>query len=84
MTSWIIYNCRKSQAFLSQTSGSFRNTVSEFPRGPGVKVHLPCNVGDMSLIPGQGNKIPHAYNMAKRNENYKNKINKIKHYHLGL
>ena len=60
MTSWIIYNCRKSQAFLSQTSGSFRNTISEFPRGPGVKVHLPCNVGDMSLIPGQGNKIPHA------------------------
>ena len=31
----------------------------DFPSGPGVK-NPPCNAGDMSLIPGQGPKIPHA------------------------
>ena len=56
----VIYSCRKSQAFLGQTRGSFRNVVREFPPGRVVKVHLPCSVGDMSLIPGQGTKIPHA------------------------
>ena len=30
-----------------------------FPGGPVVK-NLPCNVGDMGLIPGGGTKIPHA------------------------
>ena len=54
----IIYNCRKSQAFLGQTSNSFRNMVRDFPCGPVVK-NLPCSVGDVSLIPGQGTKIPH-------------------------
>jgi len=31
----------------------------DFPGGPVVK-SPPCNAGDMSLIPGQGTKIPHA------------------------
>ena len=30
-----------------------------FPGGPVVK-NLPSNAGDVSLIPGQGTKIPHA------------------------
>ena len=30
-----------------------------FPGGPVVKI-LPCNTGDLGLIPGQGTKIPHA------------------------
>ena len=29
----------------------------DFPGGPGVK-NPPCNAGDMSLIPGQGTKMP--------------------------
>ena len=31
----------------------------DFPGGPVVK-NLPCNVGDIVLIPGGGTKIPHA------------------------
>ena len=30
-----------------------------FPGGPMVK-NLPCNAGDLGLIPGQRTKIPHA------------------------
>ena len=33
----------------------------DFPDGPVVK-NLPCNAGDVGLIPGQGTKIPHAWN----------------------
>ena len=29
------------------------------PCGPVVK-NLPCNAGDMGLIPGEGTKMPHA------------------------
>ena len=31
----------------------------DFPDGPVVK-NPSCNAGDVSLIPGQGTKIPHA------------------------
>ena len=30
-----------------------------FPGGPAVTT-LPCNAGDVGLIPGQGTKIPHV------------------------
>ena len=33
--------------------------MKDFPGGPVVK-NLPCNAGDMSSIPGRGNKTPHA------------------------
>ena len=33
--------------------------LRNFPGGPVVK-NLPCNAGDVSSIPGQGTKIPHA------------------------
>ena len=34
-------------------------TLDDFPGGPEVR-NLPCNEGDMGLIPGWGTKIPHA------------------------
>ena len=34
-------------------------TLEDFPGGPEVR-NLPCNEGDMGLIPGWGTKIPHA------------------------
>ena len=33
--------------------------LRDLPGGPAVK-SLPCNAGDVGLIPGQGTKIPHA------------------------
>ena len=36
-----------------------KDSVRDFPGGPLVK-NLPCNPGDMGLIPGLGMKIPHA------------------------
>ena len=36
----------------------------DFRRGPVVK-NLPCNAGDVGLIPGQGTKIPHAVGQLK-------------------
>ena len=33
--------------------------MRNFPDGPVVK-NLPCNAGDVSSIPGQGTKTPHA------------------------
>ena len=33
--------------------------MRDFPSGPVVK-NPPCNAGDVSSIPGQGTKIPHA------------------------
>ena len=33
--------------------------AGDFPGGPVVK-NLPCNAGDLSLIPGRGTKTPHA------------------------
>ena len=35
------------------------NDLWDFLGGSGVK-NMPCNAGDMSSIPGQGAKIPHA------------------------
>ena len=32
----------------------------DYPGGSEVG-NLPCNVGDMGLIPGQGTKIPHGH-----------------------
>ena len=42
------------QLYLFKTKDS-----GDFPGGPVVK-NLPCNAGDMSSIPGRGNKTPHA------------------------
>ena len=36
----------------------------DIPGGPMVK-NLPCNAGDMGLIPGQGIKIPVAMEQLK-------------------
>ena len=36
-----------------------KESLWDFPGGPVVK-SLPCNAGDMSSIPGQGTKTPHA------------------------
>ena len=36
----------------------------DIPGGPMVK-NLPCNAGDMGLIPGQGTKIPLAMEQLK-------------------
>ena len=33
--------------------------IQDFPGGPVVK-NLPCNAGDMGLIPGWGTKTPHT------------------------
>ena len=33
--------------------------MKDFPGGPVVK-NLPCNAGDVGLIPGQGTEIPYA------------------------
>ena len=38
---------------------SIRFNHRDFPGGPVVK-NSPCNAWDMSGIPGQGTKIPHA------------------------
>ena len=35
------------------------NVIWDFPGGPVVK-NLPCSVGDVGSIPGQGTKIPHV------------------------
>ena len=40
-------------------SMSSKESVRVFLGGPVVK-NLPCNGGDVGLIPGRGNKIPHA------------------------
>ena len=37
----------------------FKTPMGDFPAGAVVK-NLPYNAGDTGLIPGQGNKIPHA------------------------
>ena len=39
----------------------------DFPGGPGVK-SPPFNVGDISLIPGWGTKIPHASELATKKD----------------
>ena len=33
--------------------------LGDFPGSP-VVMNLPCNAGDLNLIPGQRTKIPHA------------------------
>ena len=39
--------------------GTFKIYSQGLPGSPVVK-NLPCNSGDVGLIPGQGTKIPHA------------------------
>ena len=36
-----------------------KKVKEDFPGGPVIK-HLPCNAGDVGLIPGWGTRIPHA------------------------
>ena len=40
-------------------SSSIKNAMGDFPGGPVVK-NLPSNAGNVSSIPDQGTKIPHA------------------------
>ena len=37
----------------------------DFPTGPVVKT-LPCNAGDVDLIPGRGTKVSHARHGATK------------------
>ena len=45
----------------------FGRQCRHFPGGPVVK-NLPCNAGDLGLIPGWGTKTPHA-TRPKKNRN---------------
>ena len=38
--------------------------MGDFPGGPVIK-NLPCNAGNVGLIPGQGIKIPHAMEQVR-------------------
>ena len=46
--------------------------LEDVPGGPGVKIP-PSNAGDVGSIPGQGMKIPHDSQCAKK----KNRINRV-------
>ena len=52
--------------------------VGNFPGGPVVKI-LPCNAGDVGLIPGWGVKIPQACSQkTKQNIKQKQYFNQFK------
>ena len=55
-----LWTTRMSDSLEVQTGqSSLKNSLGDFSGGPWVN-SPPSNAGDMSSIPGQGTKIPHA------------------------